>query len=56
MFDQIADFYEPEIEFTIRNLTSLLEPIMLLVMGTVVVFIALSVLLPIFNLISVIKK
>jgi len=56
MFDQIADFYEPEIEFTIRNLTSLLEPIMLLVMGTVVVFIALSVLLPIFNLISVIKN
>lgn len=56
MFDQIASFYEPEIEFTVRNLTSLLEPLMLLVMGVIVAFIALSVLLPIFNLISVIRK
>ncbi len=56
MFDQIANFYEPEIEFTMRNLTSLLEPIMLLAMGGVVAFIALSVLLPIFNLISIIRR
>ncbi|MFH0855792.1 MAG: type II secretion system F family protein [Candidatus Omnitrophota bacterium] len=56
MFDQIASFYEPEIEFTVRNLTSLLEPAMLLVMGSIVAFIALSVLLPIFNLISVIRR
>lgn len=56
MFDQIADFYEPEIEFTIRNLTSLLEPAMLLGMGAVVAFIALSVLLPIFNLISIVRR
>lgn len=56
MFEQIADFYEPEIEFTIRNLTSLLEPAMLLSMGAVVAFIALSVLLPIFNLISIVKR
>jgi len=56
MFDQIAAFYEPEIEFTVRNLTSLLEPVMLLVMGLIVAFIALSVLLPIFNLIKVIRQ
>lgn len=56
MFDQIAGFYEPEIEFTVRNLTSLLEPVMLLVMGSIVAFIALSVLLPIFNLIKVIRQ
>jgi type IV pilus assembly protein PilC len=56
MFDKIADFYEPEIESTVRNMTSLLEPVMLLVMGGVVAFIALSVLLPIFNLINIIKR
>lgn len=56
MFEQIAVFYEPEIEFTIRNLTSLLEPAMLLGMGLVVAFIALSVLLPIFNLISIVRR
>ncbi len=56
MFEQIASFYEPEIEYTMQNLTSLLEPVMLLVMGSVVAFIALSVLLPIFNLINIIKR
>ena len=56
MFNEIADFYEPEIEFTLRNLTSILEPIMLLFMGAVVTFIALSVLLPIFNLISIVRR
>jgi len=56
MFEQIASFYEPDIEFTIRNLTSLLEPIMLLGMGLVVAFIALSVLMPIFNLISIVRQ
>jgi len=55
MLEQIADFYEPEVEYTIKNLTSLLEPFMLLGMGLMVGFIALSVLLPIFNLIKVFR-
>ncbi|MFH1846798.1 MAG: type II secretion system F family protein [Candidatus Omnitrophota bacterium] len=55
MLDEVANFYEPEIEYTIKNLTSLLEPFMLLAMGGVVAFIALSVLLPIFNLIKVFR-
>lgn len=55
MLEEISAFYEPEIEYTIKNLTSLLEPLMLLGMGLVVAFIALSVLLPIFNLIKVFR-
>lgn len=55
MFSEVASFYEPEIEYTLRNLTSLLEPFLLLVMGVIVGFIALSVLLPIFNLIKIIR-
>ena len=53
--NEIASFYDPEIEYTIKNLTALLEPFMLLVMGAMVSFIALSVLLPIFNLIKVFR-
>ncbi|MBN2483898.1 MAG: type II secretion system F family protein [Candidatus Omnitrophica bacterium] len=53
---EVADFYEPEIEYTIKNLTSVLEPVMLLIMGIIVAFIALSVLLPIFNLIKVFRN
>lgn len=55
MLKEIAGFYEPEVEYTIKNLTSLLEPFMLLIMGLMVGFIALSVLLPIFNLIKVFR-
>jgi len=55
MFDEIASFYDPEIEYTVKNLTTLLEPFMLLTMGIMVAFIALSVLLPIFNLIKVFR-
>lgn len=50
MLEEIAAFYEPEVEYAVKNLTSLLEPLMLLAMGMMVAFIALSVLLPIFNL------
>lgn len=55
MLGEIASFYEPEIDYTIKNLTALLEPFMLLAMGVMVAFIALSVLLPIFNLIKVFR-
>ncbi len=56
MLEDVASFYDPEIEYTIKNLTSLLEPFMLLIMGMMVAFIALSVLLPIFNLIKVFRS
>ncbi len=55
MLEEISSFYDPEIEYTIKNLTSLLEPLMLLAMGFIVAFISLSVLLPIFNLIRVFR-
>jgi len=55
MLEEVAAFYEPEIEYTIKNLTTLLEPMMLLAMGIMVAFIALSVLLPIFKLMKVFR-
>ena len=56
MFMQISDYYDKELDYSIRGLTSLLEPLLLLSMGGFVGFIALSVLLPIFNLVKVFKK
>jgi general secretion pathway protein F len=46
----IADMYESDVEMTTKTLTSLLEPAILLVMGTVVGFIVLAILLPIFEI------
>ena len=55
MLGEVASFYELEMEYFLRNLTSSLEPILLLAMGLMVGFIALAVLMPIFNLVKVFK-
>jgi len=47
---RIADDYEKEIDRSLKTLTRLLEPIIILVMGLVVGFIVLSMLLPIFQI------
>lgn len=46
----IADMYETQLEATLKTLTSLLEPLILLVMGVLVGFIVMAVLLPIFDI------
>ena len=46
----IAEMYDTEVETTVRTLTALLEPMILLLMGGVVGFIVLSILLPIFEI------
>lgn len=50
---KIADFYEREVDFLIRNLSSVLEPVMILFMGVIVGFIALSLVLPMYDMIKV---
>jgi len=50
MLDKIADVYENEVESTVMGMTSLLEPVMILIMGVVVGFIVLSICLPIFEM------
>jgi general secretion pathway protein F len=49
MLLKVADNQEREIEITLGGLLSLLEPVMILVMGSVIGFIVLAVLLPIFQ-------
>ena len=46
----VAEMYETEVENSVRTLTTLLEPLILLVMGAIVGFIVLSVLLPIYQI------
>ena len=55
MLDKIADIYEREAESQILAMTSMLEPVMILVMGLVVAFIVISVLLPIFEMNQMIR-
>jgi general secretion pathway protein F len=50
MLHKIATVYENEVESTVMSMTSLLEPVMILVMGVIVGFIVLSICLPIFEM------
>ena len=55
MLNKIADTYEREAESHIMALTSMLEPVMILVMGLIVGFVVISILLPIFEMNQMIR-
>jgi general secretion pathway protein F len=55
MLQRIADAFETETSASIMTMTSLLEPLMILVMGFLVGFIVISVLLPIFEMNQLVK-
>ncbi|MBW2620622.1 MAG: type II secretion system inner membrane protein GspF [Deltaproteobacteria bacterium] len=50
MLNKIADVFENEVETSVMSMTSLLEPVMILIMGIIVGFIVLSICLPIFEM------
>jgi type IV pilus assembly protein PilC len=49
MLDRIAEFYEEQVEASVKALTSILEPIMIIVIGAIVGFIVISMYLPLFE-------
>ncbi len=55
MLAKIADAYDLQLENLINGLTSLLEPILIVIMGAVVGLVAVSILLPMLNLTSVVR-
>jgi len=52
MLSKIADFYEEEVDVAVAGLLTLLEPLMIAVLGVVVGGIVISMYMPIFSLIS----
>jgi hypothetical protein len=50
MLEKVADFYEAEVDAKIKSLTSPIEPLMIIMVGSVVGFIVISMYLPIFSL------
>ncbi|MDC0747819.1 type II secretion system F family protein [Polyangium mundeleinium] len=55
MLNKIADFYEEEVDVAVSALTSLLEPLLMVVVGAVVGVVLISMYLPIFSLAGNIK-
>jgi type IV pilus assembly protein PilC len=55
MLDKIADFYDQEVSATVDALTSLIEPLLICLMGVIVGGMIISLYLPMFNIIKLIK-
>lgn len=52
MLDRVATFYETEVDDEVKNLSTTLEPVMIVVLGATVGLIVLAILLPVYNLIG----
>jgi len=48
-FLYLADFYEKEVDSTIKNLSSILEPVLLILVGLFVTFITIAIIIPIYR-------
>jgi type IV pilus assembly protein PilC len=55
MLGKIADFYEDEVDAAIQSLTSIIEPLMMIGVGAMVGVIIISMYLPMFKLLSLVK-
>ena len=55
MLSKIADFYEDQVAAAVKALTSILEPVMLVVVGGIVGFIVISMYMPLFKVYDAIK-
>jgi type IV pilus assembly protein PilC len=55
MLGKIADFYEDEVDASIQSLTSIIEPILMIGVGAMVGTIVISMYLPMFKLLTLIK-
>lgn len=55
ILDKTADFYDEELDTAVQQFTSILEPVMILIMGVIVGFIVISIALPMFDMASTVK-
>ncbi len=56
MLAKVADFYEDEVDNAVAGMTSLMEPIMIAILGGIVGFIVVAMYMPIFGLASAFEK
>jgi type IV pilus assembly protein PilC len=56
MLSKVADFYEDEVDNAVASLTSLMEPIMIALLGGIVGFIVIAMYMPIFGMAAAFDK
>jgi MSHA biogenesis protein MshG len=52
LLDEVAGFYEREVEFALSNLSAAIEPVLIVIVGAMVLILALGVFLPMWNMIA----
>jgi MSHA biogenesis protein MshG len=52
LLDEVAGFYEREVDYKLNNLTAAIEPILIVSVGGIVCILALGVMLPMWEMIS----
>jgi type IV pilus assembly protein PilC len=55
VLDEVSEFYSRELKAVIKSVTAMIEPLMIVAMGSIVGFIAMSIILPIFKLSQLVK-
>ena len=55
MLVKVGEFYDQEVEQSVKGLTSMIEPLLIIFLGCVVGFIAISIMVPIFSIVNNIK-
>ena len=56
MLGKIADYYDKEVDNAIKSISTLIEPILMVIMALLIGFIVVSVLLPIYQLSTSIQR
>ena len=52
MLKQVSDYYDSEVEYAVKNLTAMIEPIMILIMGVGAIFLIISIIMPYMSILS----
>ena len=51
-----SEHYDQQVDYTMKNLTTLIEPILIFVLGIMVLFVALGVFLPMWDMVKIVRQ
>lgn len=56
MMGKVSQYYDLEVEYTIKNLSTLIEPVLIIIIGAMVLFLALAIFLPMWDMARLVMR
>jgi type II secretory pathway component PulF len=56
MLEKVSEYYDMEVDYSIKNIASLIEPILLAFLGAMVLFLMLAIFLPMWDLVKLAER